>query len=302
MIRFHVFKDGSPLSHVDVRKDEIVIGRGVEADVQLTAEAVSRRHARLTKTAEGWQVADLGAANGVYVSRAEGTPERVVIRTLVPGDQIHIESFVLTFDELDEPTAPVPKLDDDFSESSLETKRTQFISMVDVLAAREALAAEGAREPARASEAPRPVGAGGTAPLAVASAAAHVAPSAAPFVHVSPTPPATSASPAASATWWVHLSSTAGHQRTFTLQSAIVRVGSASHCEVRLPEGPAAIAELDRAGDSVSLRRVSRWPFPRVHVDGRAVREALLSDGDSFVVGDFEVRVCLRESPRSGLG
>lgn len=290
MIRVRVFKDGQAQPHVDVRKDEFVIGRGAEADVQLAAEAVSRRHARLTRTPEGWQIADLGAANGVYVSTGEGAPERIVIRQIAPGDQIHIESYVLLFEEVEDSESAVPEVEEDFGETSLETKRTQFISMVDVLAAKEAAEreAEAVTKPPAASRSAAPAQASRPA-----SAPAGVA-----VVSLPSTPPATSAAPAASSTWWVHLSSSSGHERSFTLGAAQVSVGSAKTCEVRLPEGPGVIVELERVGDSVGLRRVSRWPFPRVQVDGRSVRETLLSDGDTFVIGDFEVRVHLREAPR----
>ena len=46
MIRVTVSKDGEVVKRWDVDKDELIVGRGSEADVQLAAEAVSRRHAR----------------------------------------------------------------------------------------------------------------------------------------------------------------------------------------------------------------------------------------------------------------
>ena len=94
MIRVTVSKDGDQILEVALHKDDIIIGRGAEADVQLTSEAVSRRHARLQRTDDGWQVADLGAANGVYVEGAgQAEPERVVIRPLAKSDRIHIETY-----------------------------------------------------------------------------------------------------------------------------------------------------------------------------------------------------------------
>ena len=46
----------------------VLIGRGNECDVRLDAEAVSRRHARIYYTPEGWRVEDLGSTNGTWVN------------------------------------------------------------------------------------------------------------------------------------------------------------------------------------------------------------------------------------------
>jgi hypothetical protein len=67
---------------------------------------------------------------------------------------------------------------------------------------------------------------------------------------------------------------------------------------VKLPNGPGFIVELERMGPSVTLRRIGVWPFPRVHVEGRAVKDALLEDREGFTVGDFEVNVFLSRPPR----
>ena len=54
MIRVTILQDGVPQATVDTDKTEVIIGRGTEADVQLSTDAVSRRHARLTKSGDGW--------------------------------------------------------------------------------------------------------------------------------------------------------------------------------------------------------------------------------------------------------
>lgn len=261
MIRVKVYRDGQSIHKVDLSGDDLIIGREAGADIQLQSPAVSRRHARLQKTAEGWQVADMGAANGVYVSKDGGEPERVVIEPVAPGDVIIIETFSIKFEEVAEGgDVATPRGPAAFDENSLETKRTQFISMVEVLEAGEGAlrvptSAEG--EPEISGKSVRPVGGG----------------------------------------WWVRMQSSQGHDRTFEVGSNQIAVGSAEGCLIRLPSGPGRIVELERSGPSVSLARVGKWPFPRVVVDGASVKNAVLSDGDSFTIGDVEVSVHLREAP-----
>lgn len=298
MIRVTVTKDGAPFLTLALPKDDIIIGRGAEADVQLTSEAVSRRHARLTRVGAAWQVADLGAANGVYVARAGRSPERVVIQPLEPGDRIHIETFVISLEDVKDPVATLEDLhprDFEGEESSLESNRTQFISMVDVLAARERASdptvtgpimrfiseeAGPVLEHAPAGEAPKPSASStsGPSPAAPAKSAGVAAVSAA----------------TASNAWFARMTSPSGHERNFTLTTDKVNVGAAESCQIQLPAGPSVIVELERVGREVMFRRVPFWPFPRVIVDGRAEKRGYLADGDSFLVGEFEVTVNLR--------
>jgi ABC transport system ATP-binding/permease protein len=52
----------------------IVIGRDPDCDIMLDAPQISRQHARLTRTAYGWIVEDLGAANGTFVHTPTSEP------------------------------------------------------------------------------------------------------------------------------------------------------------------------------------------------------------------------------------
>lgn len=300
MIRVTVTKDGEPFLSLALPKEDLIIGRGGEADVQLTSEAVSRRHARLQRVSGRWQVADLGAANGVYVARAgQAEPERIVIHPLAAGDRIHIETFVIELEELPdegavEPELPTHGFDDE--ERSLETNRTQFISMVDVLAARQ-----------HSSDVPSVTGPilrfvseeGGpelehppaaAAPASTGEATTPDAPSPSPRPQVVQAVSHTNATHA----WRARMTSPSGHERNFTLTAEKVNVGSADACQVRLPTGPSVIVELERAGNEVVFRRVPFWPFPRVIVGGRAEKRGYLSDGESFLVGEYEVTVHLK--------
>jgi diguanylate cyclase (GGDEF)-like protein len=48
--------------------DEIVVGRGGDCNIQIDRDSVSRKHARVYSTANGWEVEDLGSTNGSYIN------------------------------------------------------------------------------------------------------------------------------------------------------------------------------------------------------------------------------------------
>jgi hypothetical protein len=62
-----------------------VIGRGAEADLQLTDTGVSRRHAELRVVAGGLEVHDLGSTNGTWVN-----DRRVQAASLKDGDRVTV--------------------------------------------------------------------------------------------------------------------------------------------------------------------------------------------------------------------
>jgi diguanylate cyclase (GGDEF)-like protein len=64
-----------------------VIGRHPNAPVRLADRAVSRRHAAIARTPEGWMLRDLGSCNGVFVSG-----ERVREHALADGDRVQISA------------------------------------------------------------------------------------------------------------------------------------------------------------------------------------------------------------------
>lgn len=75
-------------------RDRVTLGRMAECDLSLSDHTVSRQHAELTRTEEGWSIRDLGARNGVSVNG-----ERIQAARLSSGDVINLGLFQLIFEE-----------------------------------------------------------------------------------------------------------------------------------------------------------------------------------------------------------
>ena len=60
--------DNENLSEILAKKPNVILGRGKEADIQILDNLVSRKHAKITKEANSYYVADLGSANGTYIN------------------------------------------------------------------------------------------------------------------------------------------------------------------------------------------------------------------------------------------
>src|SRR5262245_19431833 len=70
------------------------LGRHPDSEISLDDITVSRRHAEVQRTAEGYMVADSGSLNGTYVNQ-----ERVERAALRHGDEVQIGKFRLVFFE-----------------------------------------------------------------------------------------------------------------------------------------------------------------------------------------------------------
>ena len=67
-------------------------GRHPESTIFLDDITVSRRHAEIESTPEGFVVRDVGSLNGTYLNR-----ERIEQATLANGDELQIGKFKLVF-------------------------------------------------------------------------------------------------------------------------------------------------------------------------------------------------------------
>ncbi len=72
--------------------DEIIIGRGEENGIVLKIPEISREHAVLTKTEEGYVIKDLGSTNGTFVDKKK-VGEKYLLKpgdTVMLGDAIYL--------------------------------------------------------------------------------------------------------------------------------------------------------------------------------------------------------------------
>lgn len=81
------------------------LGREKDNGLVLDSNEISRHHARLARTAEGWTVEDLGSSNGTYVNGV-----RVARHLLQEGDVIGLGSLRMTFFRGLPPPAPAVTL------------------------------------------------------------------------------------------------------------------------------------------------------------------------------------------------
>ncbi|MFC1863460.1 adenylate/guanylate cyclase domain-containing protein [Thermodesulfobacteriota bacterium] len=86
-----VSKDGR-INYFPITKDEVTIGRGKDNDIVLLDNTSSRNHARIVKTAAGYQLTDLGSFNGTQVNK-----DSIQNAILKHNDMIVIGFSKLTF-------------------------------------------------------------------------------------------------------------------------------------------------------------------------------------------------------------
>jgi hypothetical protein len=90
--QFTVNKGPQPGKIFVLMTDTITLGRDPMADISLNDPEVSRQHARLTKTASGYVVEDLGSTNGTFINGDQ--LESGVAVTLTDGDSVSIGSGI----------------------------------------------------------------------------------------------------------------------------------------------------------------------------------------------------------------
>ncbi len=73
-------------------QDVVSAGRHPESHIFLDDVTVSRRHAEIVRTSEGYLVRDVGSLNGTYLNR-----ERIDEASIINGDELQIGRFKLVF-------------------------------------------------------------------------------------------------------------------------------------------------------------------------------------------------------------
>ena len=88
----HVISNDGRAHRVPILKDEITIGRSKDNDITIGDNTVSRHHARIVKTKEGYLLNDFGSFNGTQVNA-----KRIQNVILKHNDRIRIGRANLTF-------------------------------------------------------------------------------------------------------------------------------------------------------------------------------------------------------------
>lgn len=88
---------------IPLEREEVILGRALEADVRVNDTQVSRQHARITTTKDlvsgkaDYTLIDLNSRNGTFLNG-----HRITLEKLNNGDKIAIGETILRFDLLDE--------------------------------------------------------------------------------------------------------------------------------------------------------------------------------------------------------
>ena len=72
--------------------DRVTVGRSPDCEIFLDDVTVSRKHASLTRTGDGFAIEDAGSLNGTFVNR-----RRVERHELEDGDELQIGKYKLTY-------------------------------------------------------------------------------------------------------------------------------------------------------------------------------------------------------------
>jgi two-component system, cell cycle response regulator len=99
-----VFLSGDMLAvPIPLEREEVILGRALEADVRINDTRVSRRHARINAIADrekdttSYVITDLSSRNGTLLNG-----QKIKQETLQHGDKITVGEHILRFEMLDE--------------------------------------------------------------------------------------------------------------------------------------------------------------------------------------------------------
>ena len=95
MAHLRLSSSDGPAEVLPLRHERILVGRSRECDLVLPDVLLSRRHAEIARSPDGWVVRDLGSMNGTRLNeeRIEGE------RPLVDGDVVQVAGWRLAFRE-----------------------------------------------------------------------------------------------------------------------------------------------------------------------------------------------------------
>ncbi|MBC7795179.1 MAG: FHA domain-containing protein, partial [Clostridia bacterium] len=94
--------EGEDTGEIDIATEDVTFGREADCPIVLKDPSVSRRHARLTRVENGWELIDLKSGNGTFVN--DKRVERAIVRH---NDEIKLGSALFRFVDPSEGMRPV---------------------------------------------------------------------------------------------------------------------------------------------------------------------------------------------------
>ena len=91
-VAYGVLVDVKSHKPIYLKKQDVLIGRSEQADIQIKSSAVSARHARIHKTSKGWALSDLDSHNGTKLNgRFINQPQIIFDEDMITfGDRVFI--------------------------------------------------------------------------------------------------------------------------------------------------------------------------------------------------------------------
>ncbi len=91
-VAYAVLVDVKTHRPIYLRKKDVLIGRGNEADIQINLDTVSSEHARIHLTSRGWALSDLNSHNGTKLNGRFITQPQLIFDedTITFGDRVFV--------------------------------------------------------------------------------------------------------------------------------------------------------------------------------------------------------------------
>lgn len=91
-VAYAVLVDVKTHRPIYLRKKDVLIGRGDDADIQISLDTVSSRHARIHLTSQGWALSDLNSHNGTKLNGRYITEPQLIfdMDMITFGDRVFI--------------------------------------------------------------------------------------------------------------------------------------------------------------------------------------------------------------------
>lgn len=91
-VAYAVLVDTKTKRPIYIKKKDLLIGRGEDADIRIASQAVSSHHARIHQTSKGWALSDLDSHNGTKLNgRYITQPQLIFDEDMITfGDKVFI--------------------------------------------------------------------------------------------------------------------------------------------------------------------------------------------------------------------